>query len=69
MKFVKDFLKEINDIEDINSRFQTNMNEKISETMTRYGPEGQPIYGSIDAVPSSTAKDFAYRPISQTVLR
>jgi phage host-nuclease inhibitor protein Gam len=45
LKFVKDFLKEINDIEDINSRFQMNMNEKIGETMTRYGPEGQPIYG------------------------
>jgi phage host-nuclease inhibitor protein Gam len=40
LKFVKEFLKEINDIEDINSRFQMNMNEKISETMTRYGPEG-----------------------------
>jgi len=41
-----------------------NMNEKIGETMTRYGPEGQPIYGSIDAAPDSTAQDFAYRPIN-----
>ena len=44
-----------------------NMHEKISETLTRYGPEGQPIYGSIDAASSSTAKDFAYRPINQNV--
>jgi hypothetical protein len=37
LKFVKDFLKEINDIEDINSRFQLNMQEKTNETMLRYG--------------------------------
>ena len=64
LKFVKDFLKEINDIEDINSRFQMNMNEKIGETMNKYGPEGQPVYGSIDAVHGSTAQDFVYRPIN-----
>jgi len=40
------------------------MNEKITETMTRYGPEGQPKYGQIDAVPGSTNNDFVYRPIN-----
>ena len=37
-EFVTQFLKEINDIDDINSRFQQNIQQKTNETFLKYVP-------------------------------
>lgn len=41
-KFVNEFLKELNDMDDINSRFQSQMQQKENETFLKFSP-GQDV--------------------------
>lgn len=63
-EFVTQFLKEINDIDDINSRFQQNIQQKTNETFLKYVPQSE-MFRNQTIPDQNFYNDFEYKALQQ----